>query len=95
MKNPRFCAKILTDKELADSRTPLRVAGRWAAKEAIAKAIGIHLTWHQVEIFNDALGKPYAVIHDAGFDLSTHRVHISITHEKGHAAGMAVVESLR
>ncbi len=41
MKNPRFIERILTPIEREFCTTPQKVAGRWAAKEAIAKAVGL------------------------------------------------------
>ena len=69
------------------------VAGRWAVKEAVAKAVGTHLTWHDVEVLPDADGRPTARIVREKFDSDEYRLNVSISHEKGHAVGMAVVET--
>jgi holo-[acyl-carrier protein] synthase len=94
MKNPSFLDRILTRAEREAIRTPLRVAGRWAAKEAVAKAVGLHLSWHDVEILNDALGAPVVTITHPDFKSDKVRIHLSITHEKGHAAAVAIVEEI-
>src|SRR5438270_5261664 len=94
MKRRGFRERILTPEERVLCTTPRRVAGRWAAKEAIAKAISMPLTWHQVEILNDDTRAPYAVIHSAQFDTRRYRLHISITHEKNLAAAVAVLGSV-
>lgn len=94
MKNPAFLERILTPAEREVIKTPLRVAGRWAAKEAIAKAVGLHLSWQDVEILPGEAGEPVVTIHHADFDPSLLRIHLSITHEKGHAAAVAVLERL-
>jgi holo-[acyl-carrier protein] synthase len=94
MERPGFRERILTPEERMLCTTPYRVAGRWAAKEAIAKAIGIQLTWHQVEILNDDTRAPFAVIHSPHFDTRRYRLHISITHERNTAAAVAVLESI-
>jgi len=94
MKTPGFVERILTPAEREVIKVPLRVAGRWAAKEAIAKAVGLHLSWQDVEILPGSAGEPIVTIHHADFDPSTHRIHLSITHEKGHAAAVAVLEAL-
>lgn len=88
LKNPRFASRILTPAELEVGSSAQFVAGRWAVKEAIAKAVGTHLTWQDVSVLPDAHGRPVAHLAlDA--DLS---LHVSISHEKGHAVGMAVLE---
>lgn len=94
MRNPRFLLRILTERELEANPTPLRVAGRWAAKEAIAKCFGRHLRWHQVEILNDATGSPIAILSSTILDASRMRLHLSISHEKQIAVATAILEAL-
>lgn len=94
MQRRGFRERILTPEERVLCTTPARVAGRWAAKEAIAKAISIQLTWHQVEILNDDTRAPFAVIHSPHYDGRRYRLHISITHEKNLAAAVAVLETV-
>jgi len=94
MKNPRFIFRVLTDAEREMCRTPHCVAGRWAAKEAIAKALGLALTWQEVEVLPDAMGAPTVKITNPSFDPGRLRVHVSITHERDHAAAVAVLERL-
>jgi holo-[acyl-carrier protein] synthase len=86
--------RILTERERSYCLSPLRVAGRWAAKEAVAKAVGIHLTWKQVEILPDATGAPKVVVEHPDFDPVRYRIHLTITHERHYAAATAVVERL-
>jgi holo-[acyl-carrier protein] synthase len=92
-QKPGFVERILTVREREVIRTPLRIAGRWAAKEAIAKAVGLHLSWHDVEILPADDGKPVVEIHHAEWNTQAFRIHVSITHEKGHAAAVAVLEN--
>jgi holo-[acyl-carrier protein] synthase len=94
MEKPGFLERILTPAERAQIHTALRVAGRWAAKEAVAKAVGLHLSWQDVEILNDANGKPQIEIRHADWNPAQRRIHLSITHEKGTAAAVAVLESV-
>lgn len=91
MQNPRFAGRILTPNELAVGSTVQFVAGRWAAKEAVAKAVGTHLTWQDVEILPDENGRPNAIVLFGKLGIGL-RLHVSISHEKGHAVGMAVLE---
>jgi holo-[acyl-carrier protein] synthase len=58
----RFCQRVFTDQEIAaaDNKDE-RFAGRFAAKEAAAKALGCgigDINWHDLEILNDPRGKP-------------------------------------
>ena len=65
-------------------------AGRFAAKEAIFKAMGIpDLSWHDVTIINDRNGKP--VCHFNKIDFK-HRLLISISHSRDYAVASAIVE---
>ena len=94
MQRPAFIERILTPLEREFLIKPYQVAGRWAAKEAIAKAVGIHLTWQQVEILPDELGVPKAIIRSPYFDPGRLRILVSISHERQHAVGMAVLERI-
>lgn len=74
-------------------------AARFAAKEALAKALGHgfckHFKWTDVEVIRDSTGKP-------GFEVGgvtrklvqNKRVLLSMTHIQSHAAAMVVVEKL-
>lgn len=58
----RFCRRVFTAKEIAaaDNKDE-RYAGKFAAKEAAAKALGCgigDIHWHDLEILNDPKGKP-------------------------------------
>lgn len=91
---PRFTRRILTEHEEAYCTTVERVAGRWAAKEAVMKALGVPYHPNQIEVLNDPIGQPHVRIHSAHFDSVRLRVYVSITHERTHAAAVAVVERI-
>lgn len=95
MADPRFVRRILTEREEPKDLPAYRLAGRWAAKEAIAKAVGVFLTWHDVEIFNDESGRPTAQINPDRYDMTEKALHVSISHERHYAAASAVLESLK
>lgn len=95
MRRKAFLERILTPEERLLCKTPQRVAGRWAAKEAVAKAIGIELTWHQVEILADETRAPRAVINSPKWNPRKYRIHISISHERNLAAAVAVLEKVQ
>ena len=94
MENPRFVDRVLTKMEQEFCLKPYQVAGRWAAKEAVAKAVGLHLSWHEVEILPNETGAPRASIRSVHFDPGRLRIHVSISHERTHAVGMAVLERI-
>jgi len=65
-------------------------AGRFAAKEAIFKAMGDpNLSWHDVTIINDPTGKPVCHYNNKVFK---NRLLISISHSRDYAVASAIVE---
>lgn len=92
LKREQFARRILTEREEAYCDTPSKVAGRWAAKEAIIKAIGIPLMMKNIQVVNNQLGQPIVTITDPNFDGKRLKIFVSITHEKTHAAAVAVIE---
>jgi holo-[acyl-carrier protein] synthase len=90
MQNPRFLPRILADAEQIKSLTPQRVAGRWAAKEAIAKALQTRPGWHDVIIVNDSEGAPSAHIAPNKLPVPGGQVILSISHERGLAVAVAI-----
>ncbi|MCU0317288.1 MAG: holo-ACP synthase [Fimbriimonadaceae bacterium] len=94
MARPGFLERILTEKEMAYCRTPQQVAGRWAAKEALAKCIPHLRSWTAVEILPDAEGRPQAKFLREGRLSQGDKVHLSISHERGTAVAVAVLEVL-
>ena len=75
-------------------------AGRWAAKEAVLKAMGTGLAggivWQDMEIRNDSAGRPIlalgGVAREKFEELGARRVMISISHCHTHATALAVAE---
>ncbi len=64
-------------------------AGRFAAKEAVYKAVGnTALTWKDIKILNDEDGKPFCVINNKKFK---NKILISISHTHNYAVASAVV----
>lgn len=72
-------------------------AGRWAAKEAILKAIGTGwrkgISWRDMEIRSNTQGKPSVVLtggaRDVADALGVQEILISISHCRSHATAMA------
>jgi holo-[acyl-carrier protein] synthase len=89
-----FLNRIFTPEELENAKKRASIyqhlAGRFAAKEAVFKALGDpRLNWKDVQILNDKEGKPCCVILSAqGKKIE---VHISISHVKNYAVANAIV----
>lgn len=104
----RFARRILGGRELeryharrarSDVRGIAFLATRFAAKEAISKALGLGMRspmrWRAVEVLNEAGGRPLALVHGELADyIQRHRIklHISVTDERLMAAAYAIAE---
>lgn len=106
----RFASRVLGPRELAiyqarGRRSPQRsiafLATRFAAKEAISKAVGLGMrspmSWRAVEIVNEASGRPCAVANGAFaafLDSKRLRLHVSVSDIANLAVAHAVAETL-
>ncbi len=95
----RLLKRLFTAKErdyCLKYRDPVpHFAGRFSAKEAIAKAFGTGLgkqiSWHEIEILNDPLGKPCVCFSSAIQErFQRPRMLISISHCQHYATAMAI-----
>lgn len=74
-------------------------AARFAAKEALAKALGApgDLAWHDAEVVREADGRPRLVVRGsvaaAGDRLGVRHWHLSLSHDGATAVAMVVAES--
>lgn len=94
-----FLNRIFTQKEqdyCYKFQDPVpHFAGRFTAKEAIAKALGTgfgtHLSWHDIEIVNDDLGKPIVIL-SGNINEKFKKPHIllSISHSQNYATSVAI-----
>lgn len=106
-QSERFLRRILTPAEIdiARERGPRLsefVSGRFAAKEAVVKAlgtgIGAQIGFEDIEILPDALGKPGVTLSEEAWSRlnlpngNGYLIHLSITHQPGMASAFAVVE---
>ncbi|CAM3621513.1 holo-ACP synthase [Cytobacillus oceanisediminis] len=95
-RQERFSERILTSKEMAvynnlpEKRRAEYLAGRFAAKEAFSKAVGTgigeKLSFQDIEIEKDELGKPFI---SKPFKKG---VHLSISHSREYAVAQVVIE---
>ena len=74
------------------------LAARFAAKEALAKALGAPagLHWHDAEVITEDSGRPRFVMTGSvaarAAELGVAHVHLSISHDAGIASAVVVVE---
>jgi len=101
----RFRARVFTEKEIAYCETKRRgkyesYAGRFAAKEAVMKALGrgwgAKVRWLDIEVARARSGKPEIILHDktAKFaeQLGIRRWALSITHTKQHGLAHVIAQ---
>ena len=105
----RFALRILGASEIeryrsrrarSNERGITFLATRFAAKEAISKALGLGMrqpmTWRAVEIVNDASGRPVPRISSDSLRRFAEerrlRLHVSVTDEKQFAMAYAIAE---
>jgi holo-[acyl-carrier protein] synthase len=101
----RFARRILTADELLEfdrrKHSSSYLATRFAAKEAVAKALGTgigeQLGFHSIQIDNDAQGKPLLRFMGTAVDLiaglNIKNAMISLSDEKHYVVAMVVLES--
>ena len=93
----RFTNRVLTPAEKRYVRgRPETMAGRWAAKEAVSKVLGLGVRgigWRDIEIERLPTGQPSVRLHGRAAaraeQLGMGRIAVSITHESDYAVAMA------
>lgn len=102
-RNKNFLEKLFTDKEIEyfksrNLRTEF-IAGRFAAKEAISKALGTGFrgfSLKDIEIQNDDLGKPIVYLKNNAQrkvnSFGKYKIHLSISHSEDNAVAYALME---
>ncbi|MBO0960458.1 holo-ACP synthase [Neobacillus sp. MM2021_6] len=95
-RQSKFVDRILTSNEkskfedLSETRKVEFLAGRFSAKEAFSKAmgtgIGKELSFLDIEIDTDQLGKPLIVRPEV-------KAHLSISHSREYAVAQVIIES--
>ena len=99
----RFLDRVYTANEVRYSRSrPSELAVRFAAKEAVAKALGVGMRilspagigWHDVETLNERSGKPYVILHGRARMLAETQGltewSVSLSHDGGIAIALVV-----
>ena len=98
----RYLSRIYTSREVEDCLQdrevdPVRLAGRFAAKEAAMKALRVGdraVSWRDVEVQRASDGAPTLVLHGAAAALAAEaglsHFALSVTHERSYASAIVV-----
>ncbi|MDY6875723.1 MAG: holo-ACP synthase [Chloroflexota bacterium] len=101
----RFLERVFTPAEIMYCRArPAEFAARFAAKEAVAKALGVGvrmiardgINWQDAEIIGDARGKPlvrlYGRAAERAGELGLAEWAVSLSHTQEHAIALVVAQ---
>lgn len=105
--NKNFLSKLFTEKEIdyfiSRNMNSEVIAGNFAAKEAVSKALGTGIrgfSFKDIEILRNELGKPEVILH-SGAKLIGNKlignnnslmIHLSISHNNSSAIAYSVLE---
>ncbi len=96
-RTPGLRERLFTPAEAV--RLPASLAARFAAKEALAKALGapVGMAWHDAEVESEDTGRPVFTIRGSvrarADELGVRYVHLSLSHDAGIASAVVVLES--
>ncbi|HBM16015.1 MAG TPA: ACP synthase [Lentisphaeria bacterium] len=100
----KFIKRVYTDSEIDESKKLSNAshyfAGRWAAKEAVSKALKTGITsdcgWKDIEIYNEKNGSPSCRLSGKALNtakkLGMTNILVSISHERKNICALAVLE---
>jgi holo-[acyl-carrier protein] synthase len=101
-RTPLLVDRLFTEAERTthsgNERSPESLAARFAAKEAVAKALGapVGLNWHDCEVVVDPDGRPWLTVSgtvaQAAKELGIQRWHLSLSHDGGIASAVVIAE---
>jgi holo-[acyl-carrier protein] synthase len=94
----RFLKRVFTERELAEAGdSSASLAGRFAVKEAVAKALGCGIGavgWQSIEVQRGPQGEPILLLHgkaqESAASQGLTQWSVSISHSRTHAVAMAV-----
>ena len=105
--NKNFLSKLFTEKEIdyfiSRKMNSEVIAGNFAAKEAVSKALGTGIrgfSFKDIEILRNELGKPEVILHSGAKSIGNKlignnnslRIHLSISHNNSSAIAYSVLE---
>jgi holo-[acyl-carrier protein] synthase len=95
-RTPGLRERLFTPTEA--SHPPASLAARFAAKEAIAKALGapVGMAWHDAEVVSEDSGRPLlelrGTVRARADALGVTSVHLSLSHDAGIASAVVILE---
>ena len=96
-RHPGMVQRLFTPAEA--ERPVASQAARFAAKEALAKALGAPsgMSWQDAEVLTDADGKPSfkvtGTVAERAAELRIAKIHVSLSHDAGIASAVVVCEA--
>ena len=105
--NKNFLSKLFTEREIdyfiSRNMNSEVIAGNFAAKEAVSKALGTGMrgfSFKDIEILRNELGKPEVILHSGAKLIGNKlignnnslRIHLSISHNNSSAIAYSVLE---
>lgn len=103
-KTKNFLEKVFTEKEIklfqSKNMRAEVMAGNFAAKEAISKAVGTGIrgfSLKDIEVLRDELGKPIATLNEnivKILGVNSFRLNITISHNNTSAIAFAILEEI-
>ena len=96
-RTPGLRERLFTEAEAV--LHPASLAARFAAKEAMAKALGapVGMAWHDAEIVSEETGRPRFALRGTvaarAEALGVNHVHVSLSHDAGVASAVVVLEA--
>ena len=105
IQRENFCTRKYTAAELSyaeskkNQRKAASLAAVFAAKEAVAKALGVGLGqigWREIEVRHDELGNPFVALSGRARALAEEKgvknIHLSLSHSREYALAMVILE---
>ncbi|WP_201352971.1 holo-ACP synthase [Hydrogenimonas urashimensis] len=94
----KFLSRYLSEEEIALVKGPQTAAGFWAAKEAVAKALGTgigkEVGFHDIVIGKNAKGAPHFRLNERVSEVfGITATSLSIAHDGGFAIAVAAIET--
>ncbi|MBS2964142.1 holo-ACP synthase [Actinocrinis puniceicyclus] len=95
-RTPGMAERLFTEGERRVKIASL--AARFAAKEAVAKALGAPgtLHWHDAEVVSETSGRPRLVVRGSvaarAAELGVVNLHLSLSHDAGIASAVVIAE---
>ena len=99
----KFIKRVLTEKEKKDCENKGdrigSIAARFAAKEAVFKAVGTGwakgVGWHDLEVLTGQNGEPIVTVYGKIAQIvGNQTVHLSLSHERHAAIAFVIIENM-